>query len=224
MAETKRSPLLLIGVVALVAIAAVAWFLTQGSSQTTQQQVVGDATEAAADAGEGRPDLYQGDAEAPIEVIEYASFTCPHCASFHKNVYPMLKSEYIDTGKVKFVLREVYFDQFGLAAGLLARCGGDIRYYGIVDLLFEKQSEWVQGEGDQIVQNLYRIGRQAGLENDAMQACLQDRELSAALVEDYRLKAGRDEVSATPSFVINGDKVANEGWDALKTLLDSKLN
>ncbi len=224
MAETKRSPLLLIGVVALVAIAAVAWFLTQGSSQTTQQQVVGDATEAAADAGEGRPDLYQGDAEAPIEVIEYASFTCPHCASFHKNVYPMLKSEYIDTGKVKFVLREVYFDQFGLAAGLLARCGGDIRYYGIVDLLFEKQSEWVQGEGDQIVQNLYRIGRQAGLENDAMQACLQDRALSAALVEDYRLKAGRDEVSATPSFVINGDKVANEGWDALKTLLDSKLN
>ena len=224
MAESKKSPVLLIGVVALVVIAAAAWFFSQGSGGTAQTAVTVPDDNAAAADGEGRVDLFLGEADAPVEFIEYASFTCPHCATFHKNVFPQLKADYIDTGKVKFVLREVYFDQFGLAAGLLARCGGDLRYYGIVDLLFEKQSEWAKGEGEQIVQNLYRIGRQAGLENDAMQACLQDRDLSAALVEDYRLKAGRDEVSATPSFVINGEKVANEGWDALKNVIDSKLN
>ncbi len=218
MADQKKSPLLLIGAIAAVAIAGAAWFFTQngGNTQTASSEV-------AVEAGEGRVDLFQGEADAPIELIEYASFTCPHCASFHQNVYPLLKAEYIDTGKVKYVLREVYFDQFGLAAGLLARCGGDIRYYGLVDLLFQKQSEWASGEGDAIVQGLYKVGRQAGLENDQMQACLQDRDLSAALVEDYRLKAGRDEVSATPSFVINGEKKANEGWDALKATLDGML-
>jgi len=225
MADQKKSPLLVVGAIAAVAIAGAAWFFTQGGGggQTAVNAAEGDSATVAADAGEGRADLFLGDADAPIEMIEYASYTCPHCGAFHRNVYPLLKSEYIDTGKVKFVMREVYFDQFGLAAGLLARCGGDLKYYGIVDLLFQKQSEWSRGEGDAVVQGLYRIGRQAGLENDKMQACLQDRDLSTALVEDYRLKAARDEINSTPSFVINGEKMGNEGWDELKATLDGML-
>ena len=227
MAEQKKSPLIMIGAVAVALIVAAGIFFTQfgeESSQTAVNAAEGDGAVASAAAGEGRPDLFLGDADAPIEMIEYASFTCPHCASFHTDIYPNLKAEYIDTGKVKFVMREVYFDQFGLAAGLLARCGGDMRYYGIVDLLFQKQAEWVRGEGDAVVQNLYRIGRQAGLENDQMQACLQDRELSTALVEDYRLKAAADDISATPSFVINGEKFSNQDWSSLKSALDEMLN
>ena len=224
MADSKQSKLpLLLGGVAILLIAAALWFFFSGSDVETADGGDG-AGVAVADLGDGRPDIFIGDESAPIELIEYASYTCPHCARFHQDVYPKLKSEYIDTGKVKFVMREVYFDQFGLAAGLLARCGGDDRYYAMVDLLFKKQSEWAQGDGEQVVQNLYRIGRQAGMENDQMQACLQDRELSTALVDDYRLKAGRDDINATPSFVIDGEKVANEGWDALKTLLETKLN
>lgn len=227
MAEDKKSPMLLIGGVAVLAIAAGAWFFTQsgGSDQTASTVVdTSNMDTASADAGDGLPDRFIGEADAPIEMVEYASYTCPHCASFHADVYPQLKADYIDTGKVKFVFREVYFDQFGLAAGLLARCGGDDRYFGLVDLLFEKQSEWARGEGDQIVQNLYRIGRQAGMENDQMQACLQDRDLSTQLVEDFRLKAGRDGVNATPSFVINGELVSNQGWTSLKSHLDGLLN
>ena len=224
MADAKQSKLpLILGGLAVVVIAAAVWFFTSSSDV---ENASGDGASAIAvtDLGEGRPDLFLGDEDAPIEVVEYASYTCPHCATFHENVYPKLKAEYIDTGKVKFIMREVYFDQFGLAAGLLARCAGDDRYYAMVDLLFEKQAEWAQGDGEQVVQNLYRIGRQAGMENDQMQACLQDRELSTALVDDYRLKAGRDDINATPSFIIDGEKVANEGWEALKSLLDSKLN
>lgn len=224
MADTKQSKLpLLLGGLAILLIAVGAWLFMSGSNDDTASDGTG-AGVSVADLGEGRADLFLGDESAPIEVIEYASYTCPHCATFHADVYPMLKADFIDTGKVKFILREVYFDQFGLAAGLLARCSGDDRYYAMADLLFKKQSEWAKGDGEQVVQNLYRIGRQAGMENDQMQACLQDRELSTALVDDYRLKAGRDDINATPSFVIDGEKIAYEGWGALKTLLESKLN
>ena len=69
-------------------------------------------------------DIVLGDDNAPVTVIEYASFTCPHCASFHINTWPRFKAEYIDTGKVRFILREVYFDRYGLWASMVARCGG----------------------------------------------------------------------------------------------------
>jgi len=79
-----------------------------------------------------------GDADAPIEMIEYASFTCPHCARFHADVYPLLKADYIDSGKVKFIYREVYFDRFGLWASMIARCGGEARFFGLSNLIYEK--------------------------------------------------------------------------------------
>ena len=111
------------------------------------------------------PDMEMGSDDAPITIIEYASFTCPHCASFHKNVFPSLRKNYIETGKVKFIYREVYFDGPGLWAALLARCGGVKKYFGISDLLYSKQREWTKGDGGAaIAQNLYKIGRIAGLQ------------------------------------------------------------
>ena len=223
MSDQKKSPILIIALVAVVAIAAGAWFLNRETSEPVPTEVASSQDGSQASAVGGRDDLFLGQADAPIEVIEYASFTCPHCAAFHEQVYPNLKAEYIDTGKVKFVMREVYFDRFGLAAGLLARCGGDMRYFGIVDLLFKKQSEWARGENDQIIQNLYKIGRQAGLADDAMQACVGDRELSEALIADFQLKAGADDINSTPSFVIDGEKAGNMSWNDFKALLDEKL-
>jgi len=170
MAETKKSPIMLIAIAAVVLIAGAGWFFTQGSNDVAEPAMIASdtSTETAQADGEERVDLY--------------------------------------------------------AAGLLARCGGDIRYYGIADLLYKKQSEWANGSGEAVVQNLYRIGRQAGLDDAQMQACLQDQELSKALVADFQLKAGRDDVNATPSFVINGEKVSNESWSALKSRLDGMLN
>lgn len=229
MSKTTKTPILLIGAIVGAIAVAGGWFMTRGGgapeaaiAQTTMDNT-GEASAGAVD-GEGRPDLFIGNADAPVELIEYASFTCPHCANFHKNVYPKIKAEFIETDKVKFVFREVYFDKYGLAAGLLARCGGDLRYFGIVDLLMDKQSEWMQGEGDAIIQNLYRIGRQAGLENDQMQACLSDKELSKELVADFQLKAGRDGINATPSFVVNGENMSNMPWEEFKAALEAKLN
>ena len=83
------------------------------------------------------PDFGIGEADAPVTIVEYASFTCPHCAHFHDDVFKKLKADYIDTGKVQFVYREVYFDRYGLWAAMMARCGGEMRYFGITDMLFD---------------------------------------------------------------------------------------
>jgi hypothetical protein len=104
--------------------------------------------------------------------FEYASFTCPHCAPFHANLVPQLKADYIDTGKVRFVYREVYFDRFGLWASMVARCGGPDRFFGIVDLIYDSSPNGPKARSGDIADNLRRIGRTAGLTNEEIDACL----------------------------------------------------
>ena len=98
-----------------------------------------------------------------MTVVEYASFTCPHCATFHNDTFKKLKADYIDSGKVKFIYREVYFDRYGLWASMVARCGGQEKFFGIADLIYKSQSEWTRaGEPAAIVDELRKIGRLAG--------------------------------------------------------------
>lgn len=172
------------------------------------------------------PDLILGDMDAPIELIEYASYTCPHCKTFHENVFKDLKADYIDTGKVKFVYREVYFDKFGLWAAMLARCGGDMRYFGIQDMLFEKQSDWIAGGSDPmaIVENLRTIGKTAGLTDGDLDSCLNDGEMAQAMVAKFTEEVEEYDVSGTPTLVINGEKHSNMSYVALKEILDGLLD
>ena len=86
-------------------------------------------------------EMMQGDQDAYVEMIEYASFTCPHCAKFHSDVYPELKANYIDKGLVKFIYREVYFDKYGMWASMIARCAGPEKFFGMPDQIYRKQSE-----------------------------------------------------------------------------------
>src|SRR6478672_2963888 len=88
-------------------------------------------------------DVWLGPADAKVTIVEYASMTCPHCAAFHQDAFPKLKERYIDTGKVRFTLREFPFDPLATAGFMLARCDGDAKYYPIVDLLFSTQKAWV---------------------------------------------------------------------------------
>jgi protein-disulfide isomerase len=165
-----------------------------------------------------------GDPDAPVTVIEYASFTCPHCANFHEASFERLKADYVDTGKVRFVYREVYFDRPGLWAAMVARCGGPERYFGIVDLLYEKQDEWASaGEPAEIADNLRRIGRSAGIDDDQLNACLQDGEMAQALVADFQRNAEADGIDSTPSFVIDGEKFTNRPYEDLAALIDERL-
>lgn len=169
-------------------------------------------------------DMALGDADAPVTVIEYASFTCPHCRTFHKTVFPELKANYIDTGQIRFVHREVYFDRYGLWAGMVARCGGEERYFGIVDLIYDQQSEWTASNDPAVVaDNLRRIGRTAGMSDEQVDACLQDADMANAMVAHYQETAEADGINSTPSFVIDGRRYGNMSYADFSALLDEKL-
>ncbi len=170
------------------------------------------------------PDMVLGDADAPITLIEYASYTCPHCATFHANVFRNLKADYIDTGKVKFIFREVYFDRYGLWAAMVARCGGETRYFGISGILFEEQAEWAASDDPAVVvENLRTIGRTAGMDDATLDACLNDATMAQAMVARFEETTTTDQVDGTPTLIIDGEKHGNMSYDDLRAILDAKL-
>lgn len=168
-------------------------------------------------------EMTMGPADAKVTIIEYASFTCPHCANFHKGPLKELKADYIDTDKVHFIYRDVYFDRFGLWASMVARCGGEEKFFGISDMLYEQQREWTNGQPAEIADNLRRIGKVAGIEPDALDACLNDEAKAKALVAWYQENAEAHEVNSTPTLIINEQKYSNMAYDDLKAIIEEKL-
>ncbi len=169
-------------------------------------------------------DMVQGAEDAPITVIEYASFTCPHCARFHSDVYKLLRKNYIDTGKIKFIFREVYFDKYGMWASMIARCSGPDRFFGMTDLILNSQSTWARAGDDlAIVEALRKIGRLSGMEDAALDSCLQDGDKLRALVGWYKENAQRDGIQSTPSFLIDGQPYKNMNYEEFAKILDEKL-
>ncbi len=169
-------------------------------------------------------DMVQGAEDAPITVIEYASFTCPHCARFHSDVYKFLRKNYIDTGKIKFIFREVYFDKYGMWASMIARCSGPDRFFGMTDLILNSQSTWARAGDDlAIVEALRKIGRLSGMQDAALDSCLQDGDKLRALVGWYKENAQRDGIQSTPSFLIDGQPYKNMNYEEFAKILDEKL-
>lgn len=202
-----------------------AWWFSRGTSPASTPIPAASAQTTADDIDtSGIVEMALGDENAPVTVIEYASFTCPHCANFHRNVFGDLKKNYIDTGKVRFIYREVYFDRFGLWAGMVARCGGPERYFGLTDLIYERQRDWLSGEdASQIVQNLRKLGKLAGIGDAELDACLADKEKAQALVALYEKNTTADNIDSTPSFVIDGKKYSNMSYEEFAATIDGKL-
>jgi protein-disulfide isomerase len=174
---------------------------------------------------DGVQDMTLGMDDAPVEIIEYASYTCPHCARFHEGPFKQLKTDYIDAGKVKFTYREVYFDRFGLWASMVARCGGEKKFFGITTELYAQQSEWARLQDPvAIADALRKIGRTAGMNNEQLDACLNDAEQAETLVAWFEANAARDGISSTPSFVIDGRAYSNMDFAEFQSIIDPKLN
>ncbi|MDE4097950.1 MULTISPECIES: DsbA family protein [Rhodobacterales] len=218
---------LMSGVFAVVAVAAGAYAISglSGQNRLPENPLIGAAYAQDAEVDTSTiTEMVQGAEDAPVTLIEYASYTCPHCANFHTGPYKKLKEEYIDTGKVKFIYREVYFDRYGLWASMIARCAGPEKFFGMTDLIFKEQSDWARAGGaTEIVDALRKIGRLAGLENDQLEACLQDGTKAQTLVTWYQENAEEHDVTATPSFVLNGKKIENQSYDSFKALIEAEL-
>ena len=152
------------------------------------------------------PDMALGPAKAPVTITEYASMSCPHCAAFDENVFPMLRSKYIDTGKVRFVFREFPLDVRAAAASMLARCIANDdaeKFFGAIDTLFKQQEQLIA----QPKETLIRIGKQAGLDDQAIERCESDQAQLDKLSADQKFAFDVLKVDATPTFFINGEQV-----------------
>jgi protein-disulfide isomerase len=146
-----------------------------------------------------------GDANAPITVIEYASMTCPHCAHFSETTFPELKKKYIDTGKVRFIFREFPLDQLAAAGFILARCAGRDKYFPLIETLFAQQKDWVV---QRPLAPLTAIAKQAGLSQEAFEACLDNRQLLEGMEKVRNQAAEKFGVNATPTFFVNGKRLS----------------
>ena len=170
-------------------------------------------------------EMSKGNNNAPVEFVEYASLTCPACAAFHASVYPKLNKEYIETGKIKFIHREIYFDRAGLWAALTARCTNAVtRYFGMIDLLYSEQPSWSSSDSsDEIVEALLKISAKSGIDKGKAISCLEDKEKALTLVEKFKFYVEQDTIESTPTFIINGKKYTNRSYEELKKIIDKEL-
>jgi protein-disulfide isomerase len=152
-------------------------------------------------------DLVLGNAEAPITVVEYASMTCGHCAHFHTKVFPTLKEKYVDTGKVRFIMREFPLDNLAAAASMLARCAGEGKTLPLISVLFAKQDDWAFVKGDPRPE-LLKFAKQAGFTQESFEKCLTDQKLLDDISAVRTRASDTFGVNATPTFFINGKKMS----------------
>jgi len=169
-------------------------------------------------------DMALGSKDAPVTIIEYASMTCPHCAAFTKDVFPKLKSDYVDTGKVRFIFREFPLDRVALAASALARCVAKDdapKYFAIVDILFKQQNDL----GTDALGTINRVGKQAGFSEQMIKDCVQgDPTIEKGILDVREHAYTKLKVNSTPFFFVNGTPVKGEtSFDAFEKLIKPLL-
>lgn len=170
------------------------------------------------------PDMALGPKDAAVTVTEYASLTCSHCAAFNEQVYPQIKKAYIDTGKIRYVFREFPLDIKAAAGSMLSRCiakEDSAKYFAVTDVLFKSQTEWVLKD---TTEQLKRIGKQAGLSGEEVEACLKDQKLLDKIAADQKYANEVLKVNATPTFFINGEMLRGENsFDEFAKRIDALL-
>ena len=149
-------------------------------------------------------DFVIGNIDAPITIIEYASMSCSHCASFHNDTLPDLKKEYIDTGKVKFVFRDFPYNFPALLGSMMMRCTPNEVRYDYMNALYKLQNQWVLEENAKTTQELYKIMQSGGMKKDDFDKCIENTDLEKEILEGLMLAQSEFNIKSTPSFIING--------------------
>lgn len=170
-------------------------------------------------------DEIMGDPDAPVTLLEYASMTCPHCKAFHERIMPAITEKYIETGKVKYIVRPFPFngDRLGEAAFMLAKCAPNDNYYPMLDALFTHQQSWSSGSDP--VAELRRISSLAGISESAFDACLRDQELYTKMIEGRDLAARKFDVRATPTVFVDDERYTGRNTvDDLSAAIDRALS
>lgn len=168
------------------------------------------------------PELALGPADAKVVVVEYASMTCGHCANFHNKTFPDLKKKYIDTGKIRFIMREFPLDNLAAAASMLARCAGGDKAYPMIESLFQTQADWAYAKGSPLPK-LFEIAKQAGFTQESFDKCLTDQKLLDQLTAVRTRASDVFGVNSTPTFFVNGKRAPAPTLEALEGLIEPLL-
>ena len=207
----------------LVVMGMFATSTAQITGRTASSQETSDTARKLLEAVSPLGDRAIGNEDAPVVMIEYASATCPHCAEFHEKLLPQIKTEYIDTGKVRFIFREFPLDQLALGAFMLARCVPEDKYFATIDLMFKRQRTWAQTKNP--ADELFKITQMAGMDQAGFEVCVQRKDLAKAIVETSKKAAKDFAIKGTPAIFVNGQFVdAHEDMSAVKAALDKAIN
>lgn len=225
----NKATLPIVVVIVAAGIGALLFFQNSGSGPNASEvgtHQTADGNTQTASAPEGNPLITPrilGNPDAPVTMIEYSSMTCPHCASFHRDALPLIKKNYIDTGKLKLEMRDFPLNDGAVLGSLLARCAPEDRYFALVDLLFAQQQAWARSEG--MIGELARIGGFAGMSQDDLQACFENEELFQAIREQREVWASTHEITSTPTFYINGVQVrGSQSYEEFERVIEEALN
>ena len=164
-----------------------------------------------------------GDQQASIKIMEFASLTCGHCAKFHNEVFPKIKKEYIDTGKIVFTYRDFPLDKFALKASVIARCSGNDRFFSFLKVLYKKQKDWTSTQDP--FKSLLKIAKLGGLKNDEIKVCVGNKSIEDGILKERLNSTKTYEIKATPTIYFNEEKYEGDlTFEALKLKIDSLLN
>ncbi len=189
---------LILGLLAALVLAALVYVFYYKDAAKDQTKAGGEQTQLA--------DNVMGKEDAPVTIIEFSSMTCPHCAIFHKDTLPGLKSKYIDTGKVKYILREFPLDPLAGAAFMLGRClPKKDSYFDFIDVLYARQNEWANAKDP--INALKTLAKQAGFTDESFKACLDDKELYGKVLAVKNKGSEEFRIRSTPTFFINGTRL-----------------
>jgi len=173
----------------------------------------------------GENEFVIGDKDAPITIIEYASMSCSHCASFHKNTLPDIKKEYIDTGKVRMVFRDYPFNYPALLGSMMMRCiASDVRY-DYMNALYQLQNTWVNKDPKISKKELYKIMQSGGMTKDEFNVCYSNLDNENLILEGVMAAQKDFNIKSTPSFIVNGNLIeGNKNIKEFRQIIDKILS
>ena len=168
-------------------------------------------------------EIFLGNKDAKIVVIEYASMTCIHCATFHKNVYPKIKENYIDTNKIKFIFRDFPLDKQALFASVLAKCAPKDKYFNFVKLILTNQEKWISND-DTFMNKLRNIGKLAGLNENKINSCFKDEKMVDNIIRTRSIGEEKYNINSTPSLIINEKKYSAMSYENFEKIIENLIN
>tara|TARA_B100000989_G_scaffold246942_1_gene194182 strand:+ start:510 stop:1118 length:609 start_codon:yes stop_codon:yes gene_type:complete len=164
-----------------------------------------------------------GNIEAPIKMVEFASMTCGSCAKFHNDVFPSIKKDFIDSGKVFFTYKDFPLDKFALKASVIARCSGDAKFFNFLSVIYNKQKDWTRTQDP--FKSLLKIAKLGGLKNDEIKVCVGNKSIEDGILKDRLNSSKKFDIIATPTIYFNGKKYDGDlSYEALKLKIESLLN